>query len=126
MSNGDYAERARTARVRDRATWTVAGLSAAATTCTVAATLGLAAALPMPPAEQADASGAQPALPASSPPPTGATGGAAPAQPEKAQPGSQAPSLQVPTMAPKERRKTTTAPRRSQQQQQDAPRTSGS
>ena len=126
MENGDYADRARTARVRDRATWVVAAVSTATTTCAVAATLGLAAALPVPPPEPVTApagdiggTGGQVAPgPAGSPTPI----------PESPPPDAQA--LRAPDKAPTERRSSSRPARQrqpsQQSQQQDAPRTSGS
>lgn len=130
MENGDYADRARTARVRDRATWVVAAVSAATTTCAVAATLGLAAALPVPPPEPVTApagdiggTGGQVAPgPDGSPTPV-------PESPTRVpeSPPPDARALRAPDKAPTERRSSTRPARQRQQsQQQDAPRTSGS
>ena len=121
MTNGDYADRARTARVRDRATWVVAALSTVATTGTVVATLGLAAVLPVPAPEPATAPPAGPAAPSPSssraaPVPSGIP------NPESAPADVQA--LNAPDRTPTERRRSS-KPARSRQQQ-DAPRTSGS
>lgn len=121
MSNGDYADRVRTARVRDRATWAVAAASTAATTCTVAATLGLAATLPVPSPEPAavPSSGSVPA-----PPESRET-----AAPDADDPATSLRALRPPDTAPTERRRSSKPARerrQSQQTQQDAPRTSGS
>lgn len=126
MPNGDYADRARAARVRDRATWAVAAVSTAATTCTVAATLGLAAALPVPPPEQVGApavgtGGASSTGDTITPAPVGSPTPTA----QSEEPDAQA--LRPPDKSPTERRSSTRPARQRQQtQQQDAPRTSGS
>jgi hypothetical protein len=104
-------DRVRAARRRDRASRTVAAVGVAATTGTVAATLGLAAVLPAQPgAAPAPATSVSPTVPAV-PPADGPT--AATTSEEQ---GSLA--LQGPDQAPRER---TTRPKRA-----EVPRTSGS